>query len=162
MARRQKYFSLLLLTVIIFTIGSFAAGDSSYSTEKDPLVSLSYVESLREKIVNDLYSRIDDGTMKELLNTFHYVMLTKGQQLVSKGSCEIILRAGTGTVEITDQLNINAGVGFSDLTGACEVTNGMSVARNHLLMSSAGDGRIINVTSNTAHFMVRGDYQVVG
>ena len=73
-----------------------------------------------------------------------------------------MLRSGKGTVIITSEANLANNIGFSDLTAAREVPNGSNVETNHLLMASAGDGRIIEVNSNTAYFMVRGDYTVVG
>lgn len=164
MAKIQRYFSLLLLLAVIFTVGSFAAADNKYTTENDPLVSLSYVQDLKKEIVNDLYKKVDSNKLSDYLKSseFEYVRLKKGQQLAASGSCEIILRSGTGTVRILDSANVANNIGFSDLTAGSEVVNGNSVKTNHLLLASAGDGRLIKVTSSTAHFMVRGDYTIVG
>ncbi|MBQ4054337.1 MAG: hypothetical protein IJD17_01390 [Clostridia bacterium] len=164
MNRLNRYISILVLCVVIFTVASFATGDSVYSTANDPLVSLSYIEDLKEQIVTELYSRVDSDALADYLrsSSFTFEQLSKGQQLIATGSCEVVLRSGKGTVVILNPVNVAAGVGFSDMTGACEVTNGMSVAKNHLLLASAGDGRLIEVTSDVAYFMVRGDYSVVG
>ena len=163
MERLNRYISILVLCVVIFTVSTFATGNG-YSTENDPLVSLSYVEDLKEQIVNDLYEKVDSDSLGDYLKSasFTFEQLYKGQQLVATGSCEVVLRSGRGTVVITGDANLAAGVGFSDLTGACEVPNGTAVSKNHLLLASAGDGRIIEVTSDVAYFMVRGDYTVVG
>lgn len=164
MAKIQRYFSLFILLAVIFTVGSFAAADNRYTTENDPLVSLSYVQDLKKEIVNDLYEKVDAGKLGEYLNSseFGFKKLKKGQQLAATGSCEIILRSGAGTAVILDPANVAAGVGFSDLTAGAEVKNGESVQTNHLLLASAGDGRLITVTSSTAYFMIRGDYTIVG
>ena len=164
MAKLQRYFSLFILLAVIFTVGSFAAADNKYSTESDPLVSLSYVQDLKKEIVNDLYKKVDANKLSEYLksSSFEFVKLSKGQQIAATGSCEIILRSGAGKAKITDSANIANKVGFSDLTAGVEVTNGAAVQKNHLLLASAGDGRIITVTSDTAYFMARGDYTVVG
>ncbi len=164
MNRLNRYFSILVLCVVIFTVGSFATGDSVYSTANDPLVSLSYVEDLKEQIVTELYAKVDSDALVDYLksSSFTFERLYKGQQLIATGSCEIVLRSGKGNAIITSPANIAAGVGFSDMTAAAEVTNGMAVAKNHLLLASAGDGRMIEVTSDVAYFMVRGDYSVVG
>lgn len=164
MNRLNRYFSILVLCVVIFTVSSFAAGDSSYSTETDPLVSLSYVEDLKQQIVTELYEKADSDSLGDYLKSasFTYEQLYKGQKLVATGSCEIVLRSGKGTAIITGAANIANGVGFSDMTAACEVTNGAAVLKNHLLLASAGDGRMIEVTSDVGYFMVRGDYSVVG
>lgn len=164
MNRLNRYISILVLCAVIFTVASFATGDSAYSTANDPLVSLSYIEDLKEQIVADLYSKVDSDALADYLksSSFTFEQLSKGQQLIATGSCEVVLRSGKGTVVITSPANIAAGVGFSDMTAAAEVTNGSPVAKNHLLLASAGDGRLIEVTSDVAYFMVRGDYTVVG
>lgn len=164
MNRLNRYFSILVLCAVIFTVGSFATGDSAYSTANDPLVSLSYVEDLKEQIVTELYAKVDPDALADYLksSSFTFERLYKGQQLIATGSCEIVLRSGKATAVITDPANIAAGVGFSDMTAAAEITNGTAVTKNHLLLASAGDGRLIEVTSDVAYFMVRGDYSVVG
>jgi len=164
MDRRQKIMSFIVLALVVFTVGSFAAGDSAYSMDNDPLVSLSYVQNLKQEIVNDLYKKVDANSFADYMRSTGFVFerMTKGQQLVATGSCEMILRGGEGTVVITDKANLVNKVGFSDLTAAREVLNGESVIKNHLMLASAGDGRLITVTSDVAYFMVRGDYTIVG
>lgn len=164
MIRRQRIMTLIVLALTLFAVGSFAAGDSAYSMDKDPLVSLSYVQNMKKEIVEDLYKRVDANSFGDYMRStsFTFERLTKGQQLAATGSCEIVLRGGSGTVVITDSVNLLNKVGFSDLTAAKEVLNGTAVEKNHLLLASAGDGRLITVTSDVAYFMVRGDYTVVG
>ena len=164
MSRKQKVVSFVLLALVIFSIGSFAAGDSSYSMENDPLVSLSYVQNLKNEIVTDLYRKVDENALATYLKSSSFVFerMSKGQQLVATGSCEVVLRSGKGQVVITSASNLANNIGFSDLTAAKEVSNGKAVETNHLLLASAGDGRLITVTSNVAYFMVRGDYTIVG
>ncbi len=164
MGKVQRYISMLILLAVVFTVGSFAAADNQYSTENDPLVSLSYVQDLKKEIVRELYEKADAGALGEYLksSSFTYLKLTKGQQLAATGSCEIVLRSGGCVAVILDPAHVASGGGFSDLTEGAEVKNGEYVKKNHLLLASAGDGRLVTVTSNNAYFMVRGDYTVVG
>ena len=164
MARKQKIISFVMLALLIFSIGSFAAADSAYSMENDPLVSLSYVRNLKKEIVNDLYQKVDANALNTYLksSSFMFEQLSRGQQLVATGSCEVVLRSGKGEVVVTSAPNLANNIGFSDLTAAKEVPNGKAVETNHLLLASAGDGRLITVTSDVAYFMVRGDYTIVG
>ena len=164
MQKITRLLSLVVLLLVILTVAVTAAGDSAYSTANDPLVSKSYVDSMKAEIVKELAASLDADTFNEYMKTssFSVQALKKGQRLVATGSCEMVLRSGAGYVIITSQGNIANGVGFSDLTGGAEVVNGKSAPKNHLLLASAGDGRLIEVTSDTAYFMVRGEYTVVG
>jgi len=114
MNRLNRYISILVLCVVIFTVASFATGDSVYSTANDPLVSLSYIEDLKEQIVTELYSRVDSDALADYLrsSSFTFEQLSKGQQLIATGSCEVVLRSGKGTVVILNPVNVAAGVGF--------------------------------------------------
>ena len=164
MQKISRYLSFILLVIVVFSIGSFAASDGSYSTEDDPLVSLSYVNSLKEQIVNELYEKADSDSLADYLKStsYTYEHLTKGQKIVATGSCEIVLRSGKGICIISDEKNISTGVGLSDLTAGVELKNGATVPTNHQLLASAGDGRMIEVTSSDGYFMARGDYCIVG
>ena len=164
MEKITRLLTLLLSAVIILTICVSATSDSTYSMNDDPLVSKSYVDNLKKEIVTELAKSIDQDCLYDYIqtSTFNVVTLKLGQKIVATGSCEIVLRSGSAKIIITSPDNLKYGIGFSDLTGAAEIANGGAAPRNHLLLASAGDGRIIEATSNTAYFMVRGDYTVVG
>ena len=60
MAKIQRYISLLILVAVIFTVGSFAAADNKYTTEDDPLVSLSYLtDVLAPETIEKVNAAID-------------------------------------------------------------------------------------------------------
>lgn len=164
MQKITRLLSATVLLLILLSVVVTAAGDSGYSMSADPLASKSYVDSIKAEVIRELAGGIDKAALEEYLqsSTYEVMALKKNQTIAASGSCEMILRAGTGTVIISSSENISAGVGFSDLTGGSELRNGAAVPRNHLLLASAGDGRMIEVTSDTAYFMVRGDYTVVG
>ena len=164
MKKRGSYISVIALAAIIAALALSSSADSVYTTENDPLVSLSYVQQLKYEIANELAASFDEGSFAEYTANAKYqtVRLEKWQAINSTGVCEIILRSGTAYAQITDENNIAAGVGFSDVTAGIEITNGLSVPKNHCLLSSAGDGRNVLVSSDVAYFLVKGEFSVVG
>ena len=155
---------MIALAAIIAALALSSSADSAYSTENDPLVSYSYVQQLKNEIANELAASFDDGSFAEYTANAKYkaIRLEEGQSINASGVCEVILRSGAAYAQITDKGNIAAGVGFSDVTGGVEITNGLSVPKNHCLLASAGDGRNVVVTSDVAYFLVKGEYSVVG
>ena len=164
MKKIERYFAAAILVFVFLAFAAGASADTAYSTEKDPLVTQSYVNKIKNEIAEELASSMDDGSFADYVANAGYkaVRLEKGQSVNAAGTCEIILRAGTAYASVTDKGNIAAGVGFSDVTEGVEITNGLSVPKNHCLLASAGDGRNVVVTSDVAYFLVKGDYSVVG
>ncbi len=88
--------------------------------------------------------------------TFTVLQLSFGQKIMCGESCELILRAGTACVI----LDANSLGGISDLTGAKDLSHGVPITANHLLLVPRADGRGVLVTSETAFIMVRGAYTI--
>lgn len=96
-----------------------------------------------------------DGTTSAA-STYEVVYLNKGAKLLAKTPCEIILRTGSARI-----VSITAN-GLNDITGGDELLNAASVPLYHLLLVPRGnDGRGIEITSNDAYVMVRGEYEIV-
>ena len=87
------------------------------------------------------------------ITDYDVVYLTKGQTIV--GSSEFILRSGSA---ISTCPGIN---GVTDITDGVDLTDGMEIPWNHLLLVPRDDGRGITVTSVEAYIMARGQYTVI-
>ena len=87
------------------------------------------------------------------ITDYDVVYLTKGQTIV--GSSEFILRSGSA---VSTCPGIN---GITDITDGVDLTDGMEIPWNHLLLVPRDDGRGITVTSTEAYIMARGQYTVL-
>ena len=87
------------------------------------------------------------------ITDYDVVYLTKGQTIV--GSSEFILRSGSA---ISTCPGIN---GVTDITDGVDLTDGMEIPWNHLLLVPRDDGRGITVTSVEAYIMARGQYTIL-
>ena len=162
-------FSLLLAAVCAVSVS--AENESAYSTENDPLVTLSYVEKVKSQIYADVMAEVKSTLDKTIADAvastvkspegYIVVELEKGQSLMAGDACEMILHSGSAIVVVTDQINIDAQVGLSDLTAASELLVNTEIPRNHYIIVSRGDGRGMCATSDYVYFLVRGEYEIV-
>ncbi|MDD6800854.1 MAG: hypothetical protein PUE85_10640 [Firmicutes bacterium] len=170
MKNLKKMLTFAAFSVILLTI-TISANGSGYNSETDPLVSLSYVnEVLKPQIIDEAYESILSKLLADypILTSgitgnnslYEAVHLKGGQIFMAKSSCEVVMTAGSATVIITSQENINAGIGLNDLTGAKRILDGEDLPRDHYVIIPRADGRGFAVTSGDAYFMVRGDYQI--
>lgn len=180
-------FSLALAATPILVHGD----ESAYTSDTDPLISLSYIEKIltpeydsKLEDIEDKYEILDEiitmlqtslskanvkiaeleAKIAELeaaepetgLGQYEVVYLKRGAKLLAQSPCEIILRSGTAII-----VSITAN-GVNDISDGSELMNAVDVPLYHcLLVPRGGDGRGIQVTSDDAYIMVRGDYQIV-
>jgi len=120
-----------------------AAASSAAGSADDPLITLSYLNSV-------LPSGNNSGS-------YTVVELAKGQRVRAKSdSIELILRPGGAAAAISQY----ADLGIADLTAGEELLDGAALPINHSLLIPRADGRAISVTSAKAFIMVRGDYEI--
>ena len=131
-----------------------AVAAAEYFAETDPLVTLSYlVDIFAPNLKEQIKSEISQGAPAQ--SGYAVVELSKGQKLTSsEGAVELILRPGSSAKVISD-IPDN---GLSDISDAKEVTNGGEVGINHSLIIPRNDGRGIEITSDKAFVLVRGNY----
>ncbi len=149
-----------------------------YSSDSDPLVSLSYIEKVvkpeYDKKIKDLTDTVTalkasldeankkltelntSGTAAEGIGQYEVVFLEQGSKLMAKTPCEIILRTGSAiAVSIISN-------GLNDITEGTEILNASEIPLYHALLVPRGnDGRGIQITSPDAYVMVRGEYEIV-
>lgn len=159
--KHTKYIVAAILCIIL-AVGVNA--DNAYSTENDPLVTLSYVEKIKGQILSELLEELNTGTITVTGNTnveYEVVELQQGQKVMASSSCEIIFRSGKATVVVTSDANRENSIGLSDITGGVELLNGDEVPVNHYIIIPRADGRGIEITSAAAYLMIRGEYEIV-
>ena len=158
----------VLIFVLIVTILTFGvSADEAYSTKNDPLVSLSYVNDvLGPQIMAQVLEKIESQYVKisdindMMSGELTLVTLSKGDTLMSKGVCEIVLLSGNATTLITASSNIEAGQGLIDVTDGTVVTNGALIKANHKIIIPKADGRGLIVTGDSVSLLVRGAYTI--
>ena len=178
-------------TVLLCATPVLVYGDEMiYDPENDPLVSLSYINEVvipgYEEMIDDLQDEVRDltsalyrmeqtlskanekiskleGKLSEApeetadaLSGYQVVYMRKGSKLIAESPLEVILRSGTAIV-----VSITAN-GVNNITDGTELLNAAEVPLyNCLLVPRGGDGRGIQITSEEAYVMVRGDYKIV-
>lgn len=157
---RNKFKRVVVFMVLIFlTLGSVVVF-SEPGSEKDPLVSLSYLE----KRINQLKEYIDeklsniDGS-NGLSSDFEVVEILAGQSIIGKEGTEIILRGGTGNGPGKAKIIALGKDGLSDLTVGKDLKKDEEVPLNHLLIVPRDDGRGVYALNDSV-FLVKGRYEI--
>lgn len=149
MKKWQIIVLVIAVAVLAAGIGAYAA--TSYGTQSDPLVAMSYLtDKLQPEMQEQLDEQIDDA-VKQLesqygaeSSAFSVVTLTSGQTLKGGEGCEIVLRSGSCSASDT----------LVDVTSGTELGSGGSLTANHLYVGSGV------TASGNATLLVRGAYTV--
>ncbi|HHV30246.1 hypothetical protein [Acetivibrio mesophilus] len=163
--------SVAIIHIVQVVQASVAAEPGS---DKDPLVSQSYVDSkfaaLESKIkelksgedskLEEMAKKLEEAEKRleeiEKYGKFEALELNKDQVLIAGASAELILRGGKA-------LAIGGeGGGLSDITSGTgvDVNTDDEVPLNHLLLISRDDGRGLKVMSEKAWVLVKGPYTI--
>lgn len=162
----MKHKKYIVAAVICAALMIAVNADTAYSTENDPLVTLSYVEKIKGQILEELLNEINVDSLtatepEDVYIGYEVVEVKEGQTLMAASSCEIIFRSGKASVIVTDDANKENSIGLSDITGGAELLNGNDVPVNHYIIIPRADGRGIKITSAVAYLMIRGEYEIV-
>lgn len=147
----------LLLVMLIMTAGAVFSEPGS---NKDPLVSVSYVDKKISELKSYIDSKLRDNgnqTPPPVNNSggndLEVIELQKGQSLIGSGGTEIILRSGEA-IAIGSDLG-----GISDVTAGKDINSNGKISKNHLLIVPRNDGRGVYSKTET-FYMVRGSYRI--
>lgn len=163
----MKCSSTILVMCVIFTAFATAAGET-YTTEEDPLVSLSYVNSELEKLKTQLKSEMEAYVREEIAKNsvgggdsnqvvFTTETLNAGQKIVALGACDVILLTGSAkAVCPTDSQRL------TDKTTETSIPNNGDIIKNHYILLPKADGRGICCTSSGTEIMIKGEYKIIG
>lgn len=153
--------------LIILGTGAILLGativSSEPGSEKDPLVSLSYLEDRLEELeeaIDTKLSGIDDSGKDETqASNFEIVEITAGQSIIGKDGTEIILRGGTGNGPGRARIIARGTDGLSDITIGKDLKSGEEVPLNHMLIVPRDDGRGVLALSDSV-YLVKGEYEI--
>ena len=92
--------------------------------------------------------------VEELEQGFTVVEAAKGQRILLGAGAEVIVRSGEA-LAVQGELG-----GLADVTAAKDLTGGMQITNQHLLISSRKDGRGLQVVSDVVFHLIRGGYTI--
>ncbi len=124
----------------------------------DPVVTKSYIVDV---VIPEIKAYIDErfgiaateGSPTAHTNAFTVVNVAAGKTVTCEAGTELILRMGQGTIIATTK------GGLADTTAGYDLTNGVSMPANHLLVVPVGDGRGFRAESD-ALVMIKGAYVI--
>lgn len=162
----------IIIATAVCSLLITATGDGDYVTKDDPLVSLSYVEKMREEIKAEVKAEMEDKIAEMVRDevakqstgggagtadyNYENVALRVGEKLMAKGNCELLLRSGSAKAVCPSQSQC-----LTDKTTEISLKNGADILKNHLISIPKADGRGIVSTLNGTEVMVRGEYEIV-
>lgn len=157
MSANRKKAMLIIAVGFVLVIGQVVyASTKGSGTEKDPLVTLSFVEQRIEQLKHYVDEKIKGGSggyPSEPGTGLEVVELEAGSSLIGGQGTELILRAGKA-VAIDSPMG-----GLSDVTGAGDLKKDENIPVNHLLIIPRDDGRGIRAVTDI-FVMVRGSYKI--
>jgi hypothetical protein len=140
-----------------------SAGTSSGSVDEQVINNLRADVSDLTGLIIEAYMRIQSlekqnleliQKVEALEQGFTVVEAAKGQRILLGAGSEVIVRSGE-VLAVSGELG-----GLADVTAAKDLTGGMQVTNQHLLISSRKDGRGVQVVSDVAFLLVRGGYTI--
>lgn len=143
--------NIILISAFIVILGSQLVF-SEPGSDKDPLVSKSYVDSK----IEELKAYIDTkGTTGGSSDKLEVVNVEAGSYLIGNQGTEIILRGGKATAH-----GVKVDGGIVDVTQGVDIDlNESQLPYNHQLIIPRNDGRGAYAKTD-AVFMVRGSYKI--
>ena len=162
---KRKVKLLAAMVCVVFLMGAAYAATAGGGSAQDPLVTLSYLDSV---FAPQMESRLDamvaqavygldipqQEEQEQAASVFQVVTLTKGQQLVGDVGCEVMLRVGTA------KCVTNESTGLIDTTDGSVLQDGEALVKNHLYMVTISV-RTVEATADTTKVLVRGPYTIV-
>lgn len=162
-----KCLSTVLVISVMFSAFATATGET-YTTEDDPLVSLSYVNAEIEKVKSELKAEMEEYVREEIAKNsvggsgtaqvvFTTEKLNAGQKIVALGACDLILLTGSAK-----SVCPSATQTLTDKTTETSLLNNAEISKNHYIIIPKADGRGICSTSSGTEIMIKGEYKVIG
>jgi cytoskeletal protein RodZ len=177
--KKKLLITLSIIVAVLLVSGVSIYAATSYGTSSDPLVTLSYINDVKETITSDAKSYVDStskelsasfnsslsdftkdinsklssGTSHSTADVFTVVTLTSGQSIVCEPGCEIMLRIGSAKASGSDSPVL------VDTTTGNNTESGTELTKNHMYMVTiTGNG--ITATGSTTKVLIRGNYTI--
>ena len=156
---------VLIILAMILSAGLGAYAASNYGSSSDPLVTKSYLDDVLTPSIMEKFASKLAAAKAELAGSvsgkggqtsgdgYTLVTLSKGQKIVGKVGCELLLRIGTATCEA------QYSPGLVDVSTGGTLENGKTLTANHLYMVTIEDHGV-KATASTVKILVRGDYTI--
>ncbi|MEZ2658235.1 hypothetical protein [Aneurinibacillus aneurinilyticus] len=148
------------LAVIIGTLSTGAAAPAQPGSDADPVVTKSYVEQIRQDILNQVKGQSGSGTQSPAPGSGSATLVVEkveeGSTVIGYAGTELILRTGKAVA----QTPAGDGYGLPDLTAGTNITKGKNVPANHHLLLPQNDERGLKVVKGPAYVMIRGAYVI--
>lgn len=152
MKNKVKIASCILALGVIVTGRQVALSEGG--SDRDPLVSRSYVEKRVDDIVKYIDSKISgSGNIEAGETRLEVVEIKKGESLIAGQGTEIILRSGSA-MAIGSELG-----GISDVTAGVDIPTYEYIRPNHQLIIPRDDGRGIYAAKDCI-CLVKGPYSI--
>ncbi len=154
MRKRGMKFKAAFLVCCL--VGMFTVVLAEPGGSDDPLITKSYIENhvmpaVRE-YVEEKIAGISSGTAAANAS-FEVVEADAGKQIICSKGAELILRMGSATVIATEK------GGLADTTAGYDLSNGIPMPSNHLLIVPVDDGRGIKAETDVI-VLIKGGYMV--
>ena len=153
--KKLRTFAVFCLVAVLLG-GVCVYANTTYGTESDPLITLSYLNSVLKPELEQKYSQQTqaaiadvEARMEEKLNGSYVAVTVKANQtLTCKAGCEFMVRSGEAYVA----------------NGILDVTDGKELAANDWLMKyhlymAMGDTATVRANSDV-YLMVRGEHSI--
>jgi hypothetical protein len=151
------------LALLVGAISTGAAAPAEPGSDGDPVVTKSYVEQVKQDILNQIKSQSGSGTQTPVPSPSSsgsaklvVEKVPEGKTVVGYAGTEFIVRTG----KVVAQVPAGEGYGLPDLTEGTNITLGQNVPANHHLLLPRDDGRGLKVVKGPADIMIRGEYVI--
>lgn len=149
------------LALIAGALSTGAAAPAEPGTDADPIVTKSYVEKVKQEILNQVNSGSGTQTPAPTPASADSAKLVvekvpEGKTIIGYAGTEFIVRTG----KVTAHTPAGEGYGLPDLTSGTNITLGKTVPANHHLLLPRDDGRGLKVVKGPADIMIRGEYVI--
>lgn len=153
MNNKRKIMSCILAIGVIIAGKEIALSEAG--SDRDPLVSKSYIEKRIDDVLKYVDSKVANigGESKPVETKLEVVDIKKGESLIAGQGTEIILRSGTA-MAIGSDLG-----GISDVTEGRDIPTYERVSPNHQLIIPRDDGRGIYAEKDCI-CLVKGSYYI--
>ncbi len=169
---KKAAIAIAVLLAVAVVSGLTTLAVTSYGSQSDPLVTMSYLNETLTPAIRDEITKAVDEKAAELTNKFNelasqggapgsgeasgfvVVTLTEGQTLTCGVGAELMLRIGSAVAAGPDSPRL-----VDETDGASVTGEGTALTVNHLYMVTiAGNG--IKATAGTTKILVSGEYTI--
>ena len=155
-AKKKAIIAVSVLLAVLLVAGITAVAVTSYGTQDDPLVTLSYLNSTAKTEIMAEVDKAINEAKSELGGSSEFIVVTlsNGQTLKCSAGTEIMLRVGSAK-----SAGSNTPTLVDSTTGEAVASAGTDLVKNHMYLVTIKDNGI-TATAATTKVLVCGSYTV--